>query len=427
MLELFAIDESQIRQLVDDRPFHADEQETLLKILLRLPQFGRDRIQAWCRESDDWSSVAAAIEENRLDFFRLTGRVTRVERRKITQEAASRFGFSEYYRVRLRLAGGQSPMLVFTRNVPSAWLSREDLNEPAGTLGLLLKRGASDGGSPQLFFAAERIAWHPDRLQPQAGIGPSHVLLGELGMDVGLFDVIRETNRRGLTPEDTGAFYQMLAAVRRAAPADLYGQATVGLDIEPLLTRPEDEQGRLIAVQGTARRVQKILVGDDAVRQRFGFDHYYQVDIFVPLGDQEVRLASPDQATEEEPVFTNAYPVNVCVPELPAGLPVSDDLRQEVLVAGFFFKLWAYRTEYVSSFDPEQRQIGPLLIATVPKLVSTRTTSNPLWGWIGGASFLAVLAALMVAGWFYRRSDRRFQQNVLRRRIVGDQSSEIAK
>ena len=85
------------------------------------------------------------------------------------------------------------------------------------------------------------------------------------------------------------------------------------------------------------------------------------------------------------------------------------DVDVQLRVAGFYFKLWAYKSEYISSFDPDQRQISPLIVADTPQVVESRPAGTPLWGWIGGAAFLVALCFLAVVAWFFRRSDRQFR------------------
>jgi hypothetical protein len=415
MLELFGIDASQIDHLVDDRPLDPDEEETLVKILYRIPFFGREKIDAWCRGDLDCSKLAEDSATHRLQMLRLRGRAKGLEQVELPSETASRLEFAHYYRVRFEVEGSPYPVVACSRSVPAAWEQRDTLDERASLLGLFLKTGPADGEHPELVFATERVAWHPDREEPEVGIAADHVLLGDLGMDVGLFDDLRHTNRRGLVAEDSECFYHLLAAVREADASELFRRARGGFDAEAMLTRPETQHGHLVTLTGTARRVQKIVVGEEDILQRFGIDHYYQVDIFVPLGDQEIRLGQGGDA-DEVPVFRNRFPVTCCVLDLPADLPARDDVSMQVRAAGFYFKLWAFKTEYVSSFDQKQRQIGPLFVATVPQVVPTSRLTSPLWGWIGGSAFLLALAALALVAWLFRRSDRRFEQSVLRRR-----------
>ena len=82
----------------------------------------------------------------------------------------------------------------------------------------------------------------------------------------------------------------------------------------------------------------------------------------------------------------------------------------QLRIAGFYFKLWAYKSEYISSFDPNDRQISPLFISDTPQIVEPSPAGSPLWGWIGGSAFLIALCFLAVVAWFFRRSDRQFER-----------------
>jgi len=414
MLELFSIDESQINQLLDNRPLHPDEEETLLKVLFRMPYFGLDKIEAWRRKDVTWSQMADDPANHRMHVFKMDGRATFVHQEKLEAETASRLGFDHYYQVRFQPADAPYPVLVCCRRIPDAWEREAAIDERASYYGLFLKTGDPGGEQPELVFAAERMAWLPDRVQAEKEITASHVVLGDLGMDVGLFDSVRDTNRKSMVSQDHECFYQLLAAVGRSDPSDLYERREGGFDLEPMLTEPQTQHGRLITLTGAVRRVQKILVDEETIQRRFGIDHYYQIDMFVPLGDEEVRLGR-SRDDDEAPVFRNSYPVHCDVLHLPEGLEEGDNVRQDVRIAGFYFKLWAYKTGYVSAHDKNQRQLAPLFVATTPRLVEPRP-SDPLWGWIGGFAFLGVLAALALGIWIFRRGDKRFEDSVLKQR-----------
>lgn len=422
MLELFRIDESQINQLIDDRPLHLDEEETLLKVLFRMPYFGLDKIEAWCRTDVTWSQLASDPTAYRMDVFKMEGRATLVHQAELPAETATRLEFAHYYQVHFQPANAPYPVLVCCRKIPDAWQCEVAIDERASFYGLFLKTGDPSGERPELVFAAERMAWMPDRVQTEKGITVSHCLLGDLGMDMGLFDSVRDTNRQSLVGENHECFYQLLAAVGRSDPSALYRRSEGTFELEPMLTKPQTQHGRLITLTGTVRRIQKILVEEEEIQQRFGIKHYYQVDMFVPLGNEEVRLGK-DRGDKEAPVFRNSYPVHCDVLHLPEGLEEGDELTQRVRIAGFYFKLWAYKTGYVSAHDKSQRQLAPLFVATTPRLVEPRP-ANPLWGWIGGFAFLAALAGLALGIWLFRRSDKRFEESVLRHQFeVGEGKS----
>jgi len=414
MLDLFNVDASELEQLLDGRPLVADEEETLWKILYNMPRFGLDKLHAWRRAGIAWDEVANHPEQYRIEVFGLEGRAHGVRRVELPRESAERLELTHFYQVDFILNDAANPVVVCCREVPEAWQTQAQLDERAACLGLFLKSGPADPQPVPMFFAAERIAWMPDRVEPQLGVDAEDVFLGELGVDVGLVEGVRQTNGRSILSSDRELFYQMLAATRRVSPDAAFQRAASQFELARLLNDPASLQGRLLSFYATAVRVQKILVDDQDIRQRFGIDHYYQIDLQVPLGDQEVRLVTKPGETDG-PVFRNVYPAHCNVLELPIGLPDEPDVNEQIHVAGFYFKLWAYRTEYVKSFGKEKRQLGPLFLAVTPRVVERSRATNPLWGWIGGGIFLAAIAGMALASWLYRRSDARFHE-VMRRR-----------
>lgn len=422
MLELFNVDDSQLRRFADGRPLDVDEDETLWKILYRMPQFGIDKLEAWQRKGIAWSEVAANPEEHRIQVFGVEGRVRRIERVELPPEAALRLEFDHYYHVEFALQGGQHPAHVYCRQIPKAWHNVSSIDERARCLGLLLKIGDRSQPAPPLYFAADRIAWLPDRVAP--GVDQDMVLLGDLGMDAGLWDQVRQTNGRGLVREDHEAFYQLLAAVDRAPARTLFDRASREFDLAALLNKPAEAQGQLMSFAGRARRVQKIRIEELSIRERFGIDHYYQIDMLVPLEDEMVRIVTK-AGKGDGPVFRNSYPVHCCVLRLPKGLPDRPDVNEEIRVAGFYFKLWAYSTQYVETFGQDQRQLGPLFLTAPPRLIVRAPGSSRLADWLGGAAFLAVLAGIALAAWLYRRSDRRFNEQFRKRRKSSFQEEQL--
>jgi hypothetical protein len=419
MLELFNVGESELQQLADGRPLVADEEETLWKILFNMPRFGLDKLHAWRREGVAWQEIAADPAQYRVEIFGVKGRIRGVRRVELPPESAARLELTHFYEAEFDLDDAPNPATVYSREIPAAWEQTTELDERAACLGLFLKSGSSDEAEIPLIFAAERIAWLPDQPRPQWGIGRDEVLLGDLGVDVGLLEGVRQTNGRALTADDREVFYQMLAATGRADQEALVQQASRDFDLGTLLNQPAKLQGRLLAFYARARRVQKIVIDDADIRERFGIGHYYQIDLQVPLDDQEVRLVTRPGETDG-PVFRNFYPAHCNVLQLPAGMPDQPDVDHELLVAGWYFKLWAYRTDYVQAFGQEKRQLGPLFLAVTPRVIERRRDSNPLWGWIGGAVFLALLAGMAGAGWIFSRGDRRIQERMRARRSPGE-------
>jgi len=420
LLELYGIAESQLKMFSDGEVLGADDEETLLRILYEMPRFPLDALQRWADSKLEVAALVAAPAEHRTDAVRLIGRTKRVRQVKLAAELAERFEFSDYYIVTIESSDPPCRLEVCTRAIPKLWKTGT-VDEPVSAFGLFLKTSGS-GDPPTLVFVTPRVAWHPDRIDEAKFVSADHLVLARLGMDIGLFDAIRERNRKGIESGDSECFYQLLAAVGRAKPGQLAQAAQHDPPFGPLLQAPKSNQGRLFSFHGTARRVTKILVGEKELQERFGFDHYYQIDIFVSLGNQIVRLGDP-KASDDMLTFSNTYPITVCARQLPQGMREGDDLRQEVLVAAVYFKLWSYRSEYVSSFDARQLQISPMLIGRELELIEVNSATNPWVGVIAGFLFLAVLGITWYGLWRSGRNDRRFQQAASRRTQLRDGQS----
>ena len=67
---------------------------------------------------------------------------------------------------------------------------------------------------------------------------------------------------------------------------------TSPLDVSKSIRNASTLQGDLMHLSGTVRKVTKVEVPDYDVKQRFGLDHYYQIDMFMPLGDRSIQLKS---------------------------------------------------------------------------------------------------------------------------------------
>ena len=124
-------------------------------------------------------------------------------------------------------------------------------------------------------------------------------------------------------------------------------------------------------------------------------------------------------------VFTDDsqnYPLVFCVRELPAGLPIGDDLHVPVRVAGFFFKDWLYTTRgtrdlETGELDPRngKQQHAPLLVGRAPILLQVEDEGRGTAQLVGGGLFLLALGGIWAAAWWLSRGDRRFAE---RRRVA---------
>ncbi len=205
-LQLFDIDQASLATFTDGEPLDAAQREKLLGLLYRLRQYPLAAVDHYVRPADALAGISADPAAARGELFTLAGHVTHVVREPLEAAEAERFGFEAYYRCTLRLDGGNE-VEVCTLAIPRAWKLDEPLDERAGARALFVKTlppaaGAAEGTAPRLLFAAQRLAWFPDNT------------LGQLGMDLGLLDDVRD--RAGLNERE--GFYQLLAAVRPPNP-----------------------------------------------------------------------------------------------------------------------------------------------------------------------------------------------------------------
>jgi hypothetical protein len=268
--------------------------------------------------------------------------------------------------------------------------------------GLFLKVGDDQAGSP-LLLVTDRIAWLPTEPRPELGVVPAHVSLASLGVDIGRLQDVGDDRRAGLTAVDREPFYQILVAVADQRAGQLLVPIDTKLDLAPLLTRPQEHAGQVHHIRGLARRVLRVDVPDVDIRRRFGFDHYYEVDLSLPL-DQTIKLATDPQDKSKAIVYENSFPATICVRELPAGLSVGDDIRQSIVAKAVFFKLWLYQSGYTK--EAGVAQPAPLFLARSLELLAVEEPSS-FWADVVVGLAMAIVALLFVGViLWYRQSDR---------------------
>ena len=417
-LQLLNIGESDFDAFVDGQPITSVDEETLAKILYRMPQIGLDDIERWQKSTVPWESLQSAPGRSRSEFFVLHGRARHIARASLLPELAALFDFAYYYQVRIELAHPSRHVVVYTRSIPQNWHDQAKLDERVSAAAMFLKIGTTEDGAEAMAFAAPRVAWLPDREHPDQGIGPDQILLGNLGMDVGLFDAVRSRNRLPIGAVERECFYALLAAADRAAPATVADHARP-LQLGALLQQPERQHGHVIRARGSLRRITKIAVGEPDIQQRFGIRHYYQLDVLIPLDDQAVEVRGA-KGEPSGPVYRDSFPFTYCTLRLPAEfepLVGESQISRPVAMDGFFFKLWAYHTPYVSKFDARQLQLSPMFIAVEPTDQQRAPESGGRYALLAGIAFLLLLAVVWFTVWAMNRSDRNYSQNVLQERF----------
>ena len=383
--ELIDFGPSYLSMLNDGAPLAGEEQEAVIRLLTRIRRLQPHRITRWLKLDVPWQSLAEEPEANRLEIYLLTGTVQGIRLKSVPPEAVSQVGLEHYFEVDVDLdtAEGLLPGTIVVESIPAIWeanLDQPDVlrGQHFSCPGIFLKPSTTADGMTELVFATSKISWHPSQANDALDVTAAKVRLAEQGMDIGELGNVQD--RVKFEGREREAFYQMLAAVRRVPEGQQ--TATVKGDLSQRLTQPKD--GLMVAPQnyraewfhltGDCRRITRIEIDDPDVQQRLGVDHYYEVSIFVPIESPIVSQKTGDESTRKE--FSHEYPVLVCVPDLPQGMSVGDRLHIPVAVNGAFFKLWAYRSPYMSGKDFTRRQISPLLIAASIERYSPDTNAQ---------------------------------------------------
>lgn len=398
MLETMGVDQSHFDLLVDGQPLDLNEQEPLLRILFALRKSPQSEIVRFAR--DGFRLPASGDESGALrgEIFRLSGHVTRVTEEKPLAEVVDRYEMKRYYRCQATLAGGKRAT-VFALTIPQAWPRDQDFSERFSCAGLYLKLGApAEEELPMPIFATQRLAWHAEGL------------LGDLGMDAGLFDTVQ--NKTPIRAEERECFFDLLYAAGRVNPQELFAltDRAPGEDysVIPLFNEPDKQHGKLVALTGTARRAILVKLDPETEAEeirRLGIDHYYQVEIFT--GDSQ------------------SNPLVFCVRELPPDMPRGPHIYETVRIPGFFFKTWAYRLQRLEGQQEQGHQLAPLLVGNQLRWTPADTSRNPWIGAISGGLFIVV----MLVGWLgitaYNRSDRKFHKRVMTKQFEPEEGKSL--
>ena len=410
MLEKFGVDASQQSSFFDGQALGPSEEDVIAKILYNLPRLGRASLFAWRQTSAPASALLSAPADHRFGVFRLRGRAIRATRHALLPEQAELYDFPIYFRVEVELTDAPNRAVLIARHVPAVWPLGEPLAEPIEADALFLKAGDPADNPPLLYFAAERVSWLPEKINPALGVSAADVALAGAGFDIGLWDQVRQSQDHSLTAADREPFYQLLAALTKEQSAPAPTHETASLDVIKLLAKPTEYQGGLFPLSGVARRITRIAVNDPDVRTRFGIDHYFEIDLFLPLQGPSLRLSKPGKPAEG-PRFENEFPATLLVRELPAELVESENVHQAITADAVFFKVWAYRSSYTAQFG--QLQPSPLFIAHRPQLVVVEPANN----WLTGTFALIALGLTLAVAFVTLWSQTRHGKTAKRRNI----------
>lgn len=398
----FNIGDSQLASFFSGQPLGPAEEEVLTKILYRWSRLGQENVESWRQTGVTWDQVVAAPAEHRGEIHHFRGRATQAVKIMLAPETAERLEFDHYFVATVKIDDSPAVALIYARFLPNAWKLDDEIDEPVSVDGLFLKVGDAAAEPPPLIFATQRIAWHPDKPRPEVHIGPDQVALAQAGVDWGLYEVVKAENGRGIGGPDREPFYQTLAVIAGEQGPKLAVPAN-SVDIPLLLQKAETVLGSRMKVRGIARRITKVTVSAEDIRQRFGIDHYYEIDVSVIL-DKPMKVAKSAE-DKEALLYANDFPVVLLVPKLPGNLREGEHLHDDIAADATFYKLWTYQSCYAS--QKNKRQAAPLLMASEVRLIQR---GNPLSGFSSAIATTAMLLAggtFFIVYWWFRMSDRK--------------------
>lgn len=412
MLGLLGVDASHLEMFQDGEPIGLAEEDGLHKLLFAARRFPISRLEAMSYDTLNLNQLTAAPVAMRGEIFPVEGFVTEVIAHEPPTEIADRYQLSRYYECRLEMGQTDLPATIYTNHIPEAWPVGEAMRERVSAQGIFVKLAgdmqAASSQHPQPVFVAHRIAWHPD------------TFLGNLGMDVGLFDQVQQ--RKTLLSEDRECFYRLLHLAEQFDPARLreavqqtqqqFAAAAaqrekpaapgLGFIIGELLKDPAQYAGMPFELNGVLKRAIKVRVHDADIQERFGIDHYYELQVLLDL-HYVIRDG------DEEHHFNN-YPITVCVRHLPPGIPEGERLREFVRVPAVLMKVWLYQSEFAAKLGETKSQTAPLFVGRTIGWQPAESATNPIAGWIAGGLFLLAIAGIWYGIWRYNRDDRTFRK-----------------
>lgn len=278
-------------------------------------------------------------------------------------------------------------LAVLSRGLPRVWQDDSPAGQPVAGRGLLVMMRDS---IPVL--VASRVAWFPGSERAPLQVSSGLRQLAAAGFDAGLLDQVVNHSDAALTRGEYRMFEQFLAAVA-ALDGQPPGGPLPGVDLVEVARNPRGMAGELVWLEGELRRITPVPASLPALEKVTGHNGYYQLDVFLPLGNRQVLL----QGQQGDPLrLTGSFGVTLLLPELPESLPEAR-LPVQIEVPAFFLKTWEHKTLGTRQADPQLRKPNPLFVGIPGRLEirGGRPASGTL-GWLIPAFWGGLLVLLLV-------------------------------
>ena len=331
------------------------------------------------------------------DAIQLQGTLGDAKRVQVPQQLQEYLNFRSIYF--LQIQNNEKTFRVITSRFPTQAKAGDRIQ----VTGVVL---AMDSKTSQTSIACGNVGWFPNR-----EMSGGEKLLESSGFNLSLLAGLSDRNRLPLSPLDGDAFYSMIATAQQLTTLPNL-PAPKSANPITFLRDGKDLIADWIQMEIEGVQVTKIAVTTPERQEQLGSDHYFQIDAIGDLGEVVVKVEP--EAGEEPVVFKTRYPISIVIRELPEFLTRVENqgpaeiesivrpLRGKLLVKGFFFRLWAYESEFMQQ-QGGSSQFGPLLIASELRDLEP-SAANPIGvEKIGYAAATAILLG-MVGIWFWLRN-----------------------
>ena len=333
--------------------------------------------------------------------FSLEADVTSVNRFDFSKEEAKDF-LSGLYFAKCETSDGFQFVLA-SRSSVSSWPRDGKLPEPqsiqfnAFFLGnVALDFGDQFSADEIPVFVARRFAWHPKQQSESLNVDASQVALSKAGVDISLLDVVKSRKGQPIGVREGACFWQMLSACKQS-DMEVPPQR---IEFADMLRKPIDSVGKATSIRGRVRQCVPVKVTDAEVAKLLGTDTWYQLTVFPDLDGTPIKVGVRDGDPE---VYRNAFPVTVCVVDLPAGFSADSIVGEVFFYDGFFYRIWSYPSERTDNTKLDG-QPSPLMMAV--SLLKAESTVSQLQTLLTAVLF-AIAIAVAVLSWYGFKTRRR--------------------
>ena len=244
-------------------------------------------------------------------------------------------------------------------------------------------------------FVARRFSWFPDQESEALEVDALKVALAKEGVDISLLDIVKSRKGKPIGNRESTCYWQMMAASKAVAATD----PAERIDFATMLRNPIDSVGKAAALRGRVRQCVPVKVTSPEVMELLGVETWYQLTLFPDLDGRPIEVGTRDGDPE---VYQNAFPVTVCILDLPQGYDFESIVGSTFQCSGIFYRIWAYPSERTEDSNLEA-QPSPLIMGA--SMLKVESTGGQLQAMLG-AILLAMFVAIGFIGWFVHRSKK---------------------